>query len=164
MNEDRSVRYHRLKRRASAASLAWTVALLAGLSATSATVWLRSTVQAVAGEPASSGPSSLLIVALYVVNRGPISLTQVLALAVPTGFAIEIFSFLGFSALELKPAYTWVPLLWCGAAIAIRITRDEWPVRVRLSETDGVDEVQLYAGTDGVAAHTNGAAERRVVA
>jgi pyrimidine operon attenuation protein / uracil phosphoribosyltransferase len=37
-------------------------------------------------------------------------------------------------------------------------------VRVRLSETDGADEVQLYPGTDSVAAHTNGAAERRVVA
>jgi pyrimidine operon attenuation protein/uracil phosphoribosyltransferase len=37
-------------------------------------------------------------------------------------------------------------------------------VRVRLSETDGTDEVQLYPGTDTSAAPATGAAERRVVA
>ena len=37
-------------------------------------------------------------------------------------------------------------------------------VRVRLSETDGVDEVQLYMGTDESAAPAAGATGRRVVA
>lgn len=73
------------------------------------------------------------VVALYFVNRGPISLTQLVALAIPTGFAVEIFTFLGFSALEMKPAYTWVPLLWCALAITIRLRSGRWPVRVHLS-------------------------------
>lgn len=43
MNEDKATRYNRLKRRAAIASLALTVAFLAGILATGASVWLRDT-------------------------------------------------------------------------------------------------------------------------
>lgn len=72
-------------------------------------------------------------VALYFVNRGPISIAQLFALAIPTGFALEIFTFLACSALEIKAAYEWVPMLWAAAAIAIRRSRGQWLVRVRIS-------------------------------
>ena len=41
MNEDRSSRYHRLKRQASVASVVWSVVLLAGLLVTPASIAMR---------------------------------------------------------------------------------------------------------------------------
>ena len=41
------------------------------------------------------------IVATYFVNRGPLSLAHAIALGVPTGFAVEIFSYLGLCALSM---------------------------------------------------------------
>ena len=49
MNEDKSARYHRLSRRLSIASLAWTTALLAGVLATGASAWLRDRASALGG-------------------------------------------------------------------------------------------------------------------
>ncbi len=72
-------------------------------------------------------------VALYAVNGGPLSLMRLLALGLPTGFALEIFTFLGTSALHAKAAYAWTPLLWAALAVGIRLRRGEWPVRVRLA-------------------------------
>jgi hypothetical protein len=73
------------------------------------------------------------MVAMYAVNRGPISVAQALALGVPTGFAIEIFTYLGLSALDLKVAYGWMPVGWAALVIGIGRTKREWPVRLRLS-------------------------------
>ena len=72
-------------------------------------------------------------VAMYFVNRGRISVGLAMALGLPTGFAIEIFSFLACSALEVKEAYTWVPLIWCALAVWIRRSSGHWLVRVSLS-------------------------------
>jgi hypothetical protein len=72
-------------------------------------------------------------VALYAVKGGPISIAQAFALGLPTGFALEIFTYLGFSALEIKEAYAWVPLAWGALAIAIRYWKREWPLRVFVS-------------------------------
>ena len=73
------------------------------------------------------------LVLMYAVNRGPLSLAHALALGVPTGFALEIFTYLGLSALDAKLAYFWVPLGWLLLAVAIRLRHGEWPVRVRVS-------------------------------
>lgn len=72
-------------------------------------------------------------VAMYVVNRGPISFAHLLALALPTGFALEIFSFLGLAALGLKSAYAWLPLVWAALAVGIRVRRGDWPVRLQFT-------------------------------
>jgi hypothetical protein len=72
-------------------------------------------------------------VAMYAVNRGPLSLARMFALALPTGFALEIFTFLGLAALGAKALYPWTPLIWVALAIGIRLGRREWPVRVRLT-------------------------------
>jgi STE24 endopeptidase len=60
VNEDRSARYHRLKRRATVAAMAWSVLLLIALLSTGASLRLRDLAEAVAGEPA------FVPVALYV--------------------------------------------------------------------------------------------------
>jgi hypothetical protein len=73
------------------------------------------------------------VVALYGLNRGPVSLATAFALGLPTGFALEIFTYLGLSSLGAKVAYAWVPLAWLGLAVAIRLRHGEWPVRVRVS-------------------------------
>lgn len=71
-------------------------------------------------------------VAMYAVNRGPLSVAKAFALGLPTGFALEIFTFLGCAALGWKSLYAWTPLGWVALAIAIRRWRDEWPVAVRV--------------------------------
>jgi STE24 endopeptidase len=48
VNEDKARRYHRLQRRVSLASLAWSVLLLSGLLATGVNAWLRSAADAAA--------------------------------------------------------------------------------------------------------------------
>jgi hypothetical protein len=73
------------------------------------------------------------VLAMYFVNRGPLSLAQVVALAVPTGFALEIFTYLGLAALNAKAVYTWMPIGWALLAVALRSRYGEWPVRLRLS-------------------------------
>ena len=72
-------------------------------------------------------------VALHFVNRAPLSPTRLLALALPTGFALEIFTFLGCAALNLKALYPWTPLFWATLALAIRLRTGAWPVRVRVA-------------------------------
>ena len=53
MNEDKSAKYHRLQRRASIASLAWSAAFLVALAATSGSTRLRDAVGALTGSPAA---------------------------------------------------------------------------------------------------------------
>ncbi|MBL9199455.1 MAG: hypothetical protein JNL39_03065 [Opitutaceae bacterium] len=73
------------------------------------------------------------VVGLYFVNKGPLSLSLALALGVPTGFAVEIFSYVACSALGVRDAYLWAPLGWAGLAVAARWVNGQWPVRVRLT-------------------------------
>ncbi len=73
------------------------------------------------------------IVVMYVMNRGPLSLAKVMALALPTGFAIEIFSYLGLSYVGAKAIYMWMPVGWAAFAVAIRLSTRHWPVRARFS-------------------------------
>ena len=72
-------------------------------------------------------------VAVYAVNRGPLSMARAFALALPTGFALEIFTFLGLAASGAKGLYPWTPVGWAALAVTIRLARGEWPVRVRVS-------------------------------
>lgn len=73
------------------------------------------------------------VVAMRYVNRGPISLAHTLALGVPTGFAIEIFTFLALSAVDLKDAYPWVPVAWIALGALQWMRNGHGPVRVRLA-------------------------------
>lgn len=73
------------------------------------------------------------MVAMYAVNRGPLPLGLTLALAAPTGFAVEIFTFLALAALDAKGAYVATPALWAVLAVMLRWRRGEWPARVQVS-------------------------------
>src|SRR5687768_6478819 len=72
-------------------------------------------------------------VVLRFVLRRPVSVAEALALGVPTGFALEIFTYLGLSALGWKAAYAFVPLGWCALAVGVRYLKQQWPLRVRIS-------------------------------
>ncbi|PAW67052.1 MAG: hypothetical protein B9S34_06535 [Opitutia bacterium Tous-C1TDCM] len=72
-------------------------------------------------------------VALYAVRGVRVTPTALLALALPTGFAIEIFTFLGLAATGAKALYPWTPLLWVALALLIRRTQGHWPLRVRVA-------------------------------
>src|SRR5262245_12348464 len=72
------------------------------------------------------------IVTTYLVKRAPLSIAQAIALGLPTGFAVEIFSYLGLAAADAKGVYLWTPLGWLGLVFAIRRAGKKWPVRVRL--------------------------------
>jgi STE24 endopeptidase len=88
MNEDKAARYHRLKRRVSLASLAWSVVLLAGLLATGASVWLRDFAQGLA----AALPAALVntgMVVFYAAGLTLISEIGGLPLALYSGFIVE---------------------------------------------------------------------------
>ena len=74
------------------------------------------------------------VVVLCALNRGPLSLIAVFALALPTGFAIEIFSYLGLAAVGAREFYRFVPLVWLAAGVAWGWSRREWPVQRRFSD------------------------------
>ncbi len=67
MNEDKSARYQRLKRRVAVCSAAWTVALLAALLATGWSIALRARAAAAASALAGPGAVPTLTVVFYVV-------------------------------------------------------------------------------------------------
>jgi hypothetical protein len=73
------------------------------------------------------------IVAVRWLNRGPVSPVVALALAVPTGFALETLVFLGLAAVGAKPLYDWTPLVWLAAALAWRRADGRGPVVWRVS-------------------------------
>ncbi len=78
------------------------------------------------------------LVVMHVVNRGVISLATAVALAVPTGFALEIFTFLGFSAMGLKALYAWTPLVWALIACALRYRSGAWTLQSEATAWGGV--------------------------
>jgi STE24 endopeptidase len=82
MNEDRSVRYHRLKRRAGVAGLAWSASFLAALVASGAAVALRDVLA-----PATESP--LLLVSLYVTALALLHETVALPIAFYSGYTLE---------------------------------------------------------------------------
>jgi len=78
------------------------------------------------------------LVVMHAVNRNTISLATAVALAVPTGFALEIFTFLGFSAMGVKSLYAWTPLGWALLACALRYRSGAWSLHTRISTGNGV--------------------------
>jgi Zn-dependent protease with chaperone function len=88
VNEDRAARYHRLKRRVSLISLAWSILLLGGLLATGGSVWLRNAARDVA----SGFPQSLVApatVVFYVIGLTLMSEIASLPLAFYSSFVVE---------------------------------------------------------------------------
>lgn len=69
------------------------------------------------------------VVALHAIRRGSISFTAAVALGIPTGYAIEIFSFLALAAMGARHLLPFLPLVWLAAAALLAWRRREWPVR-----------------------------------
>jgi STE24 endopeptidase len=88
VNEDKSTRYHRAKRRASVVSLAWSVLLLGGLLASGLSVRFRAAADAAAPSVAS-GWSRPIAVILYVVLLFSVKEIVGLALSFYSGFVLE---------------------------------------------------------------------------
>lgn len=66
-------------------------------------------------------------VALYLANVRPLSLTTLVALGVPTGFALEILSFIGLSAAHLTGLMPLLPLGWMAAGTIAFLRRRDVP-------------------------------------
>ncbi len=90
MNEEKATRYHRLKRRASIASLMWTASLLAGLAGSGLSIQLRTVSQSLAGRITANGPSSPLVVAIFVVILVLLNELGGLPIAFYSGFLVEV--------------------------------------------------------------------------
>src|SRR3954467_5323603 len=82
VNEDKSARYHRMKRRAGLASGLATIAVLRGLLLTGASAALASSARAVATSPVAS-------IALYVLGLGVVIETTAFPLALYRHFLLE---------------------------------------------------------------------------
>lgn len=89
MNEDKASRYHRLKRRAEMASLAWTAALLVALLASGLTVRVRVLAESVAPRSAGSIAGWLAGVIVYVIILSLLNEAGSLPIAFYSGFVIE---------------------------------------------------------------------------
>ena len=73
-------------------------------------------------------PGAVVLLALH---RRPLPLVVVVALGVPTGFAIEIFSYLGLAAAGAKESYRFLPLVWLAGGALLWFRHRAWPVRPR---------------------------------
>jgi len=82
MNEDKSARYHRLARRLSIVSLAWTTIFLAGVLWSGAAAWLRDGAARAGGPPA-------LTVALTIAALGALHEPVAFLLAFYRGYLVE---------------------------------------------------------------------------
>ena len=82
MNEDKSTRYHRLQRRASIASIAWSAALLVGLAVAGWSLQLRDAVFTLTASPA-------LAVVLYVLGLTVLHEAGAFPLALYSGYLLE---------------------------------------------------------------------------
>jgi STE24 endopeptidase len=128
VNEDKSVRYHRLKRRAAVASVAVSAAVPAALLATGGSVALRDAVAALAG--ADGG--SLLTVALYAVAflllhdlaAAPLSFYSAFRLERRYGLSSE--SFLTWLADHVKAAAITL-VLGVAAVLVVYAALRLWP-------------------------------------
>jgi STE24 endopeptidase len=89
VNEDRASRYHRLKRRAAAASLAWSVALLGGMMVTGLSVSLRHGATALAWRLAGARWHLPVTLLAYVLLLSLIHEAGSLPLGFYSAFALE---------------------------------------------------------------------------
>jgi STE24 endopeptidase len=135
VNEDKATRYHRLKRRASIAAMAWGVLLLGGLLATGATVSLRDAASVAAARlgPASWQPGLTVLVYVFLlmllneVGSFPLSFYSSLVLEHRYELSNETFkSWLGDQAKSFA-----VGLILGGGAASlvywcIRTSPDRW--------------------------------------
>jgi STE24 endopeptidase len=88
MNEDKSSRYHRLKRIVSIISVAWSVVLLGGLLATGWTISLRAAAEAVGGTSAGSFRANLVVL-IYVGLLSLINEVGGLPISLYSGYVVE---------------------------------------------------------------------------
>jgi STE24 endopeptidase len=89
VNEEKATRYHRLKRRAGLAGLAWNSALLLAVGTTGFSVELRDSARAAAALVGRSEPGSPLVVIVYVLLLLLIAEAGALPLAFYSGFLLE---------------------------------------------------------------------------
>jgi len=89
MNEDRSTRYHRLKRAASIAGLVWTVVLLGVLLASGISVSMRGVAEGLGARTASPFWATVVAVFAYVVFLSAIHELGSLPLSFYSGFLVE---------------------------------------------------------------------------
>jgi STE24 endopeptidase len=89
VNEDKSARYHKLLRRATIASTAWSAALLVALAATPGSVWLRQRAEDLAAYLAVPSLTPALIVLAYVAMLGLTHEAGALPIAFYRGFLLE---------------------------------------------------------------------------
>jgi len=73
------------------------------------------------------------VVVLAAVQRGSVGLTAAIAWGIPTGFAVEIFSFLACAALGVKPLVPWLPIGWLALAVSWSATHATPLVRWRVT-------------------------------
>ena len=135
MNEDKSTRYHRLKRRISIASLGLSVLLLGGLTWTGASVAMRVMADAVAARVAGAGWVESAAVVVYVFFLSVINEIVSLPLSIFGGYVVERRYGLSNESLarwgldEAKSSGIGLAL-GCGAALLIyalvRMSPDNW--------------------------------------
>ncbi len=87
MNEDRASRYHRLKRRVSVASLAWSVAILSTLMLSGGSQWLRDVARGWAAAMGFEAPTAVLL--LYLAGLTALHETGSLVLGYFGAFRLE---------------------------------------------------------------------------
>ena len=73
------------------------------------------------------------VVLLWALNRRALSIATVFALALPTGFAIEILSYLGLAAVGARELYRFMPVLWLAAGVGLWTQSRRSPVPLRVS-------------------------------
>ena len=73
------------------------------------------------------------VVAVAALNRGQVSLMTAVALGIPTGFALEIFTFLGLAAIGAKTWLPAIPIVWLAGGILVWRRHRVAPVAGRLS-------------------------------
>jgi STE24 endopeptidase len=135
LNEDKSTRYHRLKRRISIASLGLSVLLLGGLTWTGASVAMRVMADAVAARVAGAGWVESAAVVVYVFFLSVINEIVSLPLSIFGGYVVERRYGLSNESLvkwgldEAKSSGIGLAL-GCGAALLIyalvRMSPDNW--------------------------------------
>lgn len=88
MNEDKAARYHRLKRRAGIAAIAWRLLLFGSLLVTGLSLAMRDASIDMAGRPAD-GTTDWAVVAIYVVGLLALDELGGLPIAFYSGFVLE---------------------------------------------------------------------------
>ena len=73
------------------------------------------------------------VVLLWALNRRALSIATVFALALPTGFAIEILSYLGLASVGAREVYRFMPVLWLAAGAGLWVQSRRSPVQLRVS-------------------------------